>query len=482
MAMSFMGLFLFLFAGSGGDLLDLLPTEDYWKSKGVEVTASAMIAELASPADGSGADALIAKLGDERAAVREEATAKLRAMGAAVLPKLREAANSKDAEVKARAEMLIEKLTGGGPRAAEVRRLMAIRALGELKAKEALPILAKLADSRELFVAEYARAAAAAIEGKPAPKVAEATAEQLRKDLALLPPGCGIVAQVRLRPGTLPSIDDLLASHPEERRAPAREEGIKGLIKAAETSGNVRVLGATLGVSSEVSDDAGFLVLTARGLYDPNAVAAVLRAEKPGKAETVEGQEVFRLDREFALIMPGPDRLVLVGGPSKALDTPLKAVAKAVKAGGKDFDTNDPLAAMVQAADKSKTLWAVAKISDTYRKLEILKGIQTVTLEMDGKAEQAVFSLTARATDANAAEAALQLLQRNLADARKQIKETLASLPTVRPWADFLESVKLSADGTTLQAAATMKEPAKGLPAMMTGILYMVLDLRMGGP
>ncbi|MCK4625703.1 MAG: HEAT repeat domain-containing protein, partial [Phycisphaerae bacterium] len=156
---------LVLLGGGGNDLLDFVSPETYWKAKGVEVTVENLLAEL-KPAGIADASALIKQLGASEYKAREEASRRLTAMGPAVLPELRKAAKSSDPEISARAEKIIHGFSGKTSERV-VRRLMAIRTLGEQKDRRAIPTLRKLLNSKALFEAEYARAAIAAIEGKP---------------------------------------------------------------------------------------------------------------------------------------------------------------------------------------------------------------------------------------------------------------------------------------------------------------------------
>jgi len=116
--------------GGGNDLVDYLDTNSYWAQQSVEVTVPEMKAQLA-PADAK-----------------------------------------------------------GDP----VRRLMAIRTLGELKKKGAIATLQPLLKSKTLFEAEYAAAAIAAIEGKKFKRPGLSAKERM-KDVYLLPAGCGEVGQ-----------------------------------------------------------------------------------------------------------------------------------------------------------------------------------------------------------------------------------------------------------------------------------------------
>src|SRR4051812_1355960 len=98
---------MLLGGGSGNELLDIIPTDAYWKAKEVEVTATNILIELNS--------------------IKADDTSK----------------------------------------ASAVRRLMAIRTLGELKSADAVPSLKSQLESKEMFIAAYAQRALNAIEGKP---------------------------------------------------------------------------------------------------------------------------------------------------------------------------------------------------------------------------------------------------------------------------------------------------------------------------
>ncbi len=189
-----LALLLSLVTGGSNELLDYLPSDVYWANKKVEATPEAMIAQLRT-----GAAASIAKdvqtLGNADFAAREEASKRILALGPAVIPQLQKASTDADPEIATRANALVEKLTAAG-QASAAQRLMAIRTLGEMKAKEALDVLRPLIDSKEPFVADYARRAIARIEGKEFASPGPA-GKEMASDLALLPAGCGVVAQMR---------------------------------------------------------------------------------------------------------------------------------------------------------------------------------------------------------------------------------------------------------------------------------------------
>src|SRR5687767_10266967 len=104
---SFLTLILCLLTGGGNDLLDYVPTEAYWKEKGVAASVEAMLKELPEHA-GEDVQALIADLGSADAETRDKAALRIREVGrSAAMAPLAEAAESPDAEVRRRARVLL---------------------------------------------------------------------------------------------------------------------------------------------------------------------------------------------------------------------------------------------------------------------------------------------------------------------------------------------------------------------------------------
>src|SRR4051812_24268142 len=109
-----LGIFLMFLTLLGGgpngpsDLLDLVPTQTYWKSKAIEPTVAQLEkdAKAETPKGSIDPDKLISLLGSDDFKAREGAAKELEAMGAAMLPKLRAATESKDAELASGATAL----------------------------------------------------------------------------------------------------------------------------------------------------------------------------------------------------------------------------------------------------------------------------------------------------------------------------------------------------------------------------------------
>src|SRR3954451_3623310 len=257
-APSFLLVLLTLLTGNGTDLLDYLPTQDYWQTKGVTVGAKALIDELQPVKPGADITKLIAAMGAGNAAARDEAARKIEAMGPGVVPQLQKAAKLDDPEISMRSKQLIQQINQS-QKAAQVRRLMAIRTLGETKAKEALPTLQGLGKSEEPFIADYAAAAVAAIEGK----AYERPHAPSGADAWLMPEGCRLVAHLSARGGRPVDFDAMLKNVPAQQvqregqpagpdAAAIRKQIVAQVLAVAERTGNIRFDGATFGLSGDV--------------------------------------------------------------------------------------------------------------------------------------------------------------------------------------------------------------------------------------
>ncbi|MDP6044720.1 MAG: hypothetical protein QGG25_03850, partial [Phycisphaerae bacterium] len=196
-----MMLLMVLMGGGGGnDLIDYIDTNTYWALQSVEVTVPAMKAQL-GPIDADAAAALAGDLIGDDEAKAASASAKIKSIGLAAMPHLEKAARQAQGkpDKAARVQNLIGELYAN-VQAPAVRRLMAIRTLGELKKLDGLATLTPLLKSKTLFEAEYAAAAIAAIGGKPFKRPGLSTKERM-KDVGLLPAGCGVVGQAVMPPG-----------------------------------------------------------------------------------------------------------------------------------------------------------------------------------------------------------------------------------------------------------------------------------------
>ena len=452
---SLITLITFLLGAGGGDLLDYVPTDTYWKAKEVTVTAEALAREL-RPTPVAEVAGLIEQLDSPDAAVRDEAAAKIRAAGPGAIPALQEETESEIIEVARRAKSLIQEITAD-MKPGQIRRLMAIRTLGERKEKSALDVLRPLLDSREPFVAEYAGRALARIEGTPFEW--RRPVEQIRQDLWLLPSGCAAVAQFAPRAGLAIPFDRAIAGmhiRPEQK-----EERLntltENLLLLAERVGNMRVDGVTLGVSGDIGERSGFLVAVLRGQFDRVAFSQLVR-ETGVPAGNVDGLDVFQPDNESAMFFASDNQAVYMAAPAGTA-LPLKEMVSAVKAGKGGLARAEGLPEMIKAAATDQALWAVARTTPEMRQFPALQGFETVTLvgRQDGHTFQ--FRMIAEGPDANRVELSMQELNRMVKLARDWFEGNAPVMPPLKPVRNFLRSITPTVQGTKVTATATYRGP-----------------------
>ena len=478
MTMGFMELlFVLLSGGTGNDLLDYMPTQAYWSTKGVEVTVGNMTKELLA-APGGDAAKLVGDLGADSHQAREAAMAGLRALGDAATAALKKAAESEDPEVRTRARQLLQELASGGRQAKQVRRLMAIRALGESKEPAALAALRPLLASKEPFIADYAAQAIATAEGKPymRPSV---TAAELWKDVCLLPAGCAIVGQASM-PGGGP-VDFAAALKTMEGKLPPGQDAnavvtqlATMLNQAAERVGNVRVHAVTLGVAGKMSNTEGYVVVIGRGLYDP--AAAIATIEQFGKCTTTKIADVPVLspDKDVELIPCSPTRFILVAGPRQATK-PTGEIIAALKMNGDEPVFDPALVKLVKGIDRAAPLWAAIQMTDAYRQEEaFFVPWQTVVLTSRRTDEGVTAKMVARGADAEAIKPQVEQFKSGLEKAKAEIQRPIAMMPALLPIADLLGTVRVEVDGATATVTGTLK----GTGATMMMPMMMMFGVR----
>ena len=378
--------------------------------------------------------------------------------------------------VDALAAQLYAKVDGETMPAAATRWLMAIRALGELKQKAALKSLLPLLQNKSPFVADYAKQAVSAIEGAEFRRE-EASREKLESDLALLPSGCGAVAQMRVPPGRALSWDTF-AGLIEEKGPVAgeggpdanavREEMTRKLMAFLAKVGNFRLDAVTLGVSGSLRTDTGFIVLVARGLYDVDAVGKALKPFATRGVETVDGVDVFRLDLDLGIVYPKPvivcpsnDRLILVmGGSVEAERAPLDQALAALKGAKGGVETDADMKALVNSVDRTKRLWAAIRPASFPRQHAVVAPFDAVTLVADDRDGMTAFTLVARGQDGNKAAVAAKLFDDARQDAIRSGKKEKPPHGMEAMQAgilDFFENIKVAQDGARVTLTAAFK-------------------------
>jgi len=467
--LNFAAIFSLLVLGGGNDVLDYMSSDAYWKAKGVQVSLEQLKAELA-PVKEADVSALIRQLGNDDAKVRDAASARIEAIGPAALASVKAILDSADPEVATRAKRIVDDLSIA-QKATCIRRLMAIRTLGETKRPEAVPALEALLDSKESFVRDYCLAAIAAIGGKPQPGRSVPTHKQLLAETALLPGICDVVVQLALAGKEVRSIDKLLGQLPPVEgldRAKLATKCVELLLPMVEKIGNVRVDSVTLGICPGQEGAPGMFLF--RGSYDSHAAIEALKAVGM-ESRTIEGMEVFQLapHTQMALILPSDDRLILLAGDNEE-KLAFKDAAAALKGQapgkrGEVFTRVEPLIA--PAGSEDRRLWVALNIVDAMRDgaPEEVKAFEALTMLVQRQADSLVMHTEGNGANADKVKAAVEKLQNGIQDALKTIDALPPQFKCVK---GILESIKVQADGT--KATLDVSIDYNSLMSLLSGL------------
>ena len=434
-------LMMVLMQSNANDLLDFMDSPSYWKAQQVEMTIDALAPSVKGPAAGG-----------EKA-----------------------------------------------PKAGDIRRLMAIRSLGELKKKEALPHLKPLVNDKAPFVADYANQAIAAIEAAAYSRP-PVDRKKLTEDIGLLPVNCAGIAQITLVGGGPVSYDKVFeqmkgmmgkvepAPDPEHQEEMNREmdktrkEITDALIELAGKTGNLRLDAVTLGVAGNLGEDAGFIVLVGRGSYDAAAARETIKAEWRAKTETIEGFEVTSVENGAALVVcPSNDRFLFFAGPNRE-SLPVEEVLAALKEGKRDLPLDPDTARLLGSIDRSKRLWAVMKITDAYKEEEFFAPFDSMTLTEDDHGDESQLTVIARGKDPDQIAASVETFEKGRRDVLKELKQDPDPAEPMAPGiVDFLESVKVRNEGMQVTATATFKGSSTSIFPILLFMMFGV-EAQQAGP
>ncbi len=459
--------------GGGNDLLDFVPTEAYWKSKGVYVTVDAMVSELQleKPQDIS---EWIGQLGHDEFRVRQAASRKILEQGPSIAEQLDEATGSEDEEIADRARQLLRQM-GQGKKATAERRLMAIRALGELRSRQAIEPLKKMFGSQETFVDEYARRAIAEIEGKPLARIVP-TDKQLDEDLWLLPKGCGAVGQMMFREripfGIEQALEKLGKMPTFGRRADSKASRAffyNQLLALTRSVGNIRLDSLTLGISGEFGLQTACVVAIVRGKYDRRAVKAEL-AETGATITTKDGIDMVAVDRHSILLLPSNDRLIYVAGMPAGTAVAIDQLIAAHKTGKGRLGENQELVKLIGSVDRKNTIWLAAKMTESYQETPLFKPLSSIIFEARQNGDVIDGKITATIGDAEGATLAVRMFDSGLQQAVESGEQQAQRMPMFKPMIDLLKTVKREKSDSQVTVTAQIAD----VPAVMMTPMMMV--------
>jgi hypothetical protein len=478
---------LLLMVTSGGmDLLSALTPAQYWAAKGKTPTLQELIVDVGDAGPPGDVKQLVSDLSSSEFKTRSNAQKALEAMGPDVIPQLKDATASKDAEVATVAKAIVLKLSAGA-KARDVERLMAIRTLGEKKERSALPALKAALTSKDPFVAEYAARAVGEIEGHPV--TAADHRVDVEKDLWLLPKETGTVLQETGMPWGA-AFDVAAVAAKGSVAAPGRpamvpvlpkEELEKRLsewvVQAAERVGAVRLDGATLAVSADMGDRTGWVVVIAHGQYDRAGVVSAIKtaAGEMVTEATVGSATVLTMGPEARIaFMDG--RVVLLTGPPQdtTKDDVIGAIIKAADGGGAGtIKENAALAGLIGKADRSGPLWGASIVPEVVKK-EAGMAYDRATLSTKVTGTTVSFVVTGEGSDAEKVKATGEMVEAGVASGTTELKQMAGQVgglgDALKGEVDVMESLKVKTEGTTTvltgEAGPSLVESMKSSLAM----------------
>ena len=280
---SFLMLLVMLIGGGVRDLASCLPTDAYWKSKGVTVSIDQLSRELA-PVKLADLSKLIDQLDSNDARERDAAASKIEALGTEAVAALKEATDSGSPEVAARARSLIARIRAAS-KVTAIRRLMAIRTLGEMKDAKANELLKTLAESKEMFESDYAKQALAKLDGKDY-DVPPATPADRATELNLLPARLDVVMQAAPALQGNISLEKIVEQLPltADQKESRLKESTQRLITFLESVGDIRLDVVTWGFYAAPPGVPGNSIFILRGQLDSTVFGQFLsRQNLPSK-------------------------------------------------------------------------------------------------------------------------------------------------------------------------------------------------------
>jgi hypothetical protein len=442
MQSTFLTLLAFLMGGGGSDLLDYVSPDAYWTEKQVAVSVESMAGELKPPAKAD-VSTLIDDLNSADPEARQKAGNKITETGPAALPALREALQSPSPQIVLTARSLITGIESAN-RPITIRRLMAIRELGDLKSKSGLPVLQALLQSPEPFVADYASAAIDEINGKP---FTRRHPTNLRDDVWLLPGGCRAVGQILGPPAGPVAIEQMIKDipvPPGQDRAMVTESVTHVLVDAAENLGNVRLEAISFGVAGDIGPKSGFVALIGRGRFDSHAVADLFHKQQV-PSSIMGGVEIFQLaGAEMLIFFPSNDYAVLVGSP-RGVELPVQQILDAISMGQGKLKTVPEMKKLIDGAPADQLVWAVAKITPAFAQAEILAPFETMELQTHLTKQGIRVAITATGNQPEKATAVAAIVSAGVKQAADSMAEEEKVFPPVRVVADAMAAAKCEA-------------------------------------
>jgi hypothetical protein len=461
--------------GAGNDLLDCVSTEQYWNTRGIEISVDSMKAEL-QVGETPDITALIRDLASEDFATRERATRAIRRVGPLAISQLEKAKASNDPEVAYRARMLLRHM-GHGQQTKQTRLLMAVRALGELGDQRGLEALERFTSSKQPFVAEYARRSISQIKREPYDP-GDRTQDEYDQEIWLMPKSCGAIGQLTARKmipirlekvfeRILALVDDPADAEKQRARMAQMRDMMHDLI---DRIGNVRVDTLTFAISEKIDHRQGFVVFSLHGRYEKERILAYF--EQFGTPRTrVRDIDAFVPDDEVCFLFPSDERFLFIAGPNEEA-LPIKEIAAALKTGEGSLKENEELAKLIDNVDRAQTAWYAMRMTPQYKEAPVLSALTSITATL--RHEDTGLKATINATGDNEATltAAVAMFDMGLKMAINEIQREVDDMPMLQPIVDMLKSIKHERNDLDVVVTAELEGSSADLLTSLVGAVF----------
>ena len=479
---------IILLNGARTDLLDVLSTRAYWQAKQVTVTLEQLERDAGPDERIEAIDALVDDLGAAEFKTRVRAKEKLAGMGPSILPQLQGALTSKNPEVRAVAGEISRQFESKA-KERTVRRLMAIRTLGERREKEALPLLRSMEESKEMFVGEYAQRAVAQIEGRPWESPDRSGV--IKNDYLLLPQHTGIVGQttgLTTVPVTLERLYGLMPGVAAVGGGmPSQEDAVRkataAMLPLLERIGNVRIDGLTAALSDDAGETTGWELTIIRGQFDANALLGAARqlshpADGVVKYGSEHGIPIVQTDVDTHVMFPSDQMVILVMADEESdRFARMLAMVYALETGHGSITRDRELNKLIGKVETTSQLWLAGTFNAEERKVKVLAGVDSFTLMGVRKKDSLALTLRTEGADAEALKGSVEEMNADI----QMVQQVMPQVATLAPIAEFVRSVHGAVEGSGKQATATAEVKAGVTAAVLANVLP-ELDLGMKGP
>ncbi len=388
-----MALLFAAFGGtSGNEVLDFIDADIYFKSKRVEMTVESMMLEAKKPDVGADASA----------------------------------------------------------KEASVRRLLAIRTLGDLKDKKALGVLNSFVDSKEMFVSDYAKSAIAKVTGMPL-ATNEAKSDQWKTNLPLLPKNTGVVLNLKLgslngKAGLMQKIKAMKNIKGMEKMLEEMEKAMIGEVyPVIDRIGNARVDSITVAVAENVGNETGWAIGIINGEYDKLAIKDFVNQDMADEMDRKQvGSAAYFLPEDTAAFAFQDNHTIsFIAGPNEEV-MPLSEVQTAIDTKNQAIKFSENLQKLIEKTNTKGNLCVAGLVTGEMVNIPFIKEFATFRLETELKGRVINSSIIGEGKDAKVVKetmATLEKMYTNFKD--NDLKNLQAQMPkSMKPMITAYESLQ----------------------------------------